>query len=129
MIVTHFSTSIWFKSWVATFSDQNCTLQKEVGSFKCNNPQCLVCVKLNVTVTNTFASTVTSKAYKINHTFYCDENCLVCLLTCKHCGIQYVGQSVGDFCYQYNKCKDNYRKHTHNGTLYAKTSAWSPCVL
>ena len=43
----------------------------------------LVCV--NVTETNTFTSTVTSKTYKIDHKFDCDENCLVYLLMCEHC--------------------------------------------
>ena len=78
----------------------SCFLQKEVGSSQCNNPQCLVCVKLNVTETNTFASTISGKTYKIDHKFYCDENSLVSVLTCKHCGIQYVGQTVADFCFQ-----------------------------
>ena len=68
-----------------------------VGSFKCNKPRCLVWV--NVTATNTFSSTVTGKTYKINHKFDCDEDCLVYLLTCKHCGIQHVGQTVADFGY------------------------------
>ena len=68
-----------------------------VGPFNCNKPRCLVCV--TVTETNTFTSTVTGKTYKINHKFDCDKNCLVYLLTCKHCRIQYVGQTVTDFCY------------------------------
>ena len=58
--------------------------ERVVGSFKCNTPRCLVCV--NITETSTFSSTVTGKTYKINHKFDCDENCLVYLLTCKHCG-------------------------------------------
>ena len=69
--------------------------ERVVGSFKCNKPRCLVCV--NVTETNTFSSTVTSKTYKINHKFDFDENFLVYLLTCKHCGKQYVGQTLLTF--------------------------------
>ena len=60
--------------------------ERGVVSFKCIKPRCLVCV--NIT------STVTDKSYKINHKFDCDKNCLVYLLTCKDCGIQYVGQTV-----------------------------------
>ena len=86
--------------------------ERVVGSFKCYKPRCLVCV--NVTETNTFSSTVTGKTYKINHKFDCDENCLVYLLTCKHCGIQYVGQTVADFRYRWNNYKDNCRKHSRN---------------
>ena len=70
--------------------------ERVVGSFKCNKPRRLVCV--NVTETNTFTSTVTGKTNKINHKFDCEENYPVYLLTCKHCGIQYVGQTVADFC-------------------------------
>ena len=33
---------------------------------------------------------------------------------CKHCGIQYVGQTVADFRYQWNSYKDNCRKHSLN---------------
>ena len=79
-----------------------------VGSFECNKPRCLVCV--NVTETNIFISTVTGKTYKINHKFNCDKNCLVYFLTCKHCGVQYVGQAAGDFRYRWNDYKDNCRQ-------------------
>ena len=70
------------------------TAGKVVGSFEFNKPWCLVSV--NVTEANMFTSTVTGKTYKINHNFDCDENCLVYLLTCKHCGIRYVGQTIAD---------------------------------
>ena len=56
-----------------------------VGSFKCNELQYLVYV--NVTETNIFTDTVTGKTYKINHKFDYEENSLVSILTCKHCGI------------------------------------------
>ena len=72
--------------------------ERAVGSFKCNKSRYLACV--NVTETNTFTSTVTSKTYKINHEFDCVKYCLVYLLTCKHCSIQYVGQTVAEFRYR-----------------------------
>ena len=72
--------------------------ERVVGSFKCKKQQCLVCV--NLTEVKTFGSTVTGKTYKINHKFDCNKNCLVYLLTSKHCGIQYVGQTVADFRYR-----------------------------
>ena len=83
-----------------------------VRSFKRNKPQCLGCV--NVTETNTFSSTVTGKTYKINHKFDCDEHYLIYLLTCKHCGIHYFGQTVADFRYRWNNYKDSCRKHSRN---------------
>ena len=60
------------------------------------------------------------KTYEINHKFNCDKNCLAYFLTCKHCGIQYVGQAVADFRYRWNDYKDNCRlvyscrKHSRN---------------
>ena len=78
--------------------------EKVVGFFKCNKPQNLVCV--NVTETNRFTGTGKT-TYKIIHKFYCGKNCLVYLLTSKHCDIQYVGQTVADFCHRWNNYKDN----------------------
>ena len=61
-----------------------------------------------------FLAQLPVKLTKINHKFDCDESCLVYLLTCKHCGIQYVGQTVADFRYRWNNYKDNCRKHSRN---------------
>ena len=72
--------------------------ERMVGSFKCNKPRCLVCVY--VTETNTFTSTATRKTYKMNQKFDCDQNCLVYFHTCKHCGIQFVGQTIADCRYR-----------------------------
>ena len=86
--------------------------ERVIGSFTCKKPRCLVCI--NVTETKTFTSTFTSKTYKINLKFDCDEKCLVYLLVCKHCCTQYVGQTVADFCNQWNNYRDNCRKHSCN---------------
>ena len=50
-------------------------LEGSVGSFKCRNRRCQVCD--NVTETITFKSSVTSNEYKINHSFNCNEECLI----------------------------------------------------
>ena len=62
-------------------------MERIVGSEKCNGNGCKVC--LNVNETKTFTSTVTNTSYKINHRFNCKDKCLVYLLTCKKCCIQY----------------------------------------
>ena len=54
------------------------SLERSVGSFKCNGKQYQV--RLNVTETKTFSSTVTKKEYKINHKFNCNDKCLIYLL-------------------------------------------------
>ena len=83
-------------------------LERFVGSKKCNGNRCDVC--LNVNETDTFTSTVTNLSYKINHQFNCSEKCLVYLLTCKTCSIQYVGQTTNCFRFRWNNYKCNERK-------------------
>ena len=85
-------------------------LDRVVGSMKCGNKRCEVCV--NVSETNTFISNVTGEAYEINHKLNRDDNCLIYLLSCKCCGKQYVGETIDNFRYRWNNYKDNDRKHS-----------------
>ena len=106
----------WFYSevqenWVAILWEQNCTLQKEWLGFL---------NVINHDGTNSFSRTVTGKTYKINYKFDFDENCLVYRLMCKHCSIQYVGQTVADFHYQWSNYKDNCGKYSRNGDCMQK---------
>ena len=63
-------------------------VERTVGSFKVNKSRCQVC--RNVNETDTFTSTMTKQTYKIIHKFNCSDKCLIYLLTCKKCLIQYV---------------------------------------
>ena len=83
--------------------------ERSKGSFKCSSNGCEVC--LNVNETSTFTSTVTGDTYFINHKFYCNERCLIYLLTCNCCKKQYVGQTVNKFRFRWNNYKSNFRKH------------------
>ena len=84
-------------------------LERTVGSFKCKKSRCQVC--LNFNETDTFTSIVTKKIYKINHKFDCSDECLIYLLTCKKCLIQYVGKTVDEFRYRWNNYKSNSRNY------------------
>ena len=70
--------------------------------------KCLFC--LNVAEMDTFESFQTKKQYKINQNLNCNDECLVYLLSCKICGLQYLGSTIGPFCYCWNNYKDNNRK-------------------
>ena len=70
-------------------------LERKVGSEKCGKSRCEVC--LNIQETDTFTSTTTSESFKINHKLNCDDNCLICLFTCKCCGKQYVRETTDEF--------------------------------
>ena len=71
-------------------------LERSVGSFKCNGKRCQVWI--NVTESNTFSSSVDKKEYVINHSFNCNDKCIIYLLTCNKCKMQYVVKTVDDFC-------------------------------
>ena len=47
--------------------------------------------------TDNFQSFVAEKVYKINHHFDCDDKCVIYLVSCKVCGLQYVGSTIDRF--------------------------------
>ena len=79
------------------------TLKRNLGFKKCNKSRCEVCN--NIESTDLFSSTVTGETYKINHYFNCDSKCLVYLITCRTCKLQYTGQT----CVAFRKRWNNYR--------------------
>ena len=78
------------------------------GSDGCGASNCKTC--LNVQKTNTFKSSVTGETFHINHGLGCGDKCLIYLITCKVCGIQYVGQTRYDFRYRWSNYKKDSRK-------------------
>ena len=83
-------------------------LIRDVGSTKCGKTKCDVC--MNVNETDTFRSNVTKESYKINHKLNCDDKCLVYLLSCKKCDLQYVGQTTNKFRMRWNNYKSESKK-------------------
>ena len=82
--------------------------ERLVGSRKCSKYRCQVCK--NVTETEIFQSFIDKKIYKTSHRFTCSDKCLVYVLSCKVCGMQYNGQTNDEFRYRCNNYKDNNRK-------------------
>ena len=82
--------------------------ERKTGSEKRNGKRCLAC--LNVAETDTFEYFHTKKQYKINHNLNCNVKCVVCLLSCKICGLQYLGSTTDPFRYRWKIFKDNNRK-------------------
>ena len=70
-------------------------LERKVGSAKCNGKRCQVCLKINDT--DTFESFQTKQKCKINHHLNCNDKFLIYLLSCKVCGLQYVGSTTDQF--------------------------------
>ena len=70
-------------------------LERRMGSCKCRCNRCQVC--RSITETDMFICNNDQRSYKINHSFDCNEKCLIHLLTCNCCQKQYVGQTVDIF--------------------------------
>ena len=67
-------------------------------------------VCLNASETDIFESFQTKRLYKINHQLIGDDKCLIYLLSCKTCGLHYVGSTTDTFRLRWNNYKDNDRK-------------------
>ena len=65
---------------------------------------------LNVSETDVFQSFQTKEQYKINHQLNCNDKCLIYLLSCKVCALQYVVSATGKFRLRWNNYKENNRK-------------------
>ena len=76
---------------------------REKGCGKCGKSSCETCH--NIRTTDCFNSYVTKANYKINHKFDCDSKCVIYLLSCRVCNLQYVGSTVVKFRFRWN----NYR--------------------
>ena len=79
-----------------------------MGSSKCGSKRFQV--YLNVSETDTFESFQTKRQCKINHHLDCNDKCLIYLLSCKTCGLQYVSSTSDRFRLRWNNYKGNDRK-------------------
>ena len=82
--------------------------KRKVASEKCKSKRCLMC--LNVTETEIFQSFQTKEEYKRNDKLNCNDKCLIYLLSCKVCSVQYVGSTTDKFRLRWNNYKENNRK-------------------
>ena len=67
-------------------------LERRVDSYKWCCNRCQVC--LSITETDMLICSNDQRPYKINHSFDCNEKCLIYLSTCNCCQKQYVGQTI-----------------------------------
>ena len=104
-----------FVSFRSTRNLQSCLvrskiypLERKVASENFKSKRCLVC--LNVSETDVFQSFQNMKQCKLNHQLNCNDKCLIHLLSCKVCGLQYVGSTTDKFTLVWNNYKENNRK-------------------
>ena len=90
-------------------------LERNVGCKGCGKKRCEVC--RNVEASDSFTSNITGHSYKINHHLDCDDKCIIYLLTCKVCGIQYVGETCDKFRSRWNNYRAADRKVVKGETV------------
>ena len=89
-------------------------LEREVGCSGCGHKSCKVCA--NMVDSRTFSSHITGTQYSINHKFNCNSKCVVYLLSCVTCGLQYVGQTSDKFRLRWNNYVSCQKKAAAGGT-------------
>ena len=77
--------------------------ESAVGMFKCGKKKCKICD--NVIIGATFKNYVEGRSFCINHRFDCDSEGIVYLISCKFCGLQYVGNTITPFRLRFNNHK------------------------
>ena len=84
---------------------------RENGMVKCNKKRCQVCNFIRQG--DKFRSSVTGKTYYVNHVFDCDSEGVrpIYLITCKKCGLQYVGNTVTTFRLRFNNHKSSMMRY------------------
>ena len=80
------------------------------GTHKCTSNRCDVCNYL--VVGDIFSSHNTGTSYTVNHRFDCNSKNVVYLISCKICGLQYVGSTATKFRLRFNNHKRRLRAHS-----------------
>ena len=83
-------------------------VERSVVCRGCGGFWCQFCE--NIKVTDTFTSFTTKNTYKLNHSFDCNDKCLIYLFKCKICGKQYTSTTTDHFRSRWNNCKFEARK-------------------
>ena len=83
-------------------------LERKIVSEKCKSKRSLVL--LNVYEKDVFHLFQTKEQYKINHQLNYSDKCLIYLLFCKVCALQYEGSTTDKYRLRSNNYKENNRK-------------------
>ena len=72
-------------------SDSNCTQHESPGNYPCGVSRCETCPIL--IVTDEFSSHTTGKVFRVNFRPSCKSSNVIYLITCRRCGLHYVGET------------------------------------
>ena len=87
------------------------------GTVKCGNQRCMIC-KNHLKVGRSCISKRTNKSYSINYKLDCNSDNVVYLISCKVCGLQYVGSTVTPFRFRFNNHKSRINTHVKSSRNY-----------
>ena len=83
--------------------------EEVTGTSKCGSNRCQICNFLRVG--RTFRSKTNGKEFSINYNLNCNSKNVVYLITCKICGIQYVGSTTSTFRFRFNNHRSRINAH------------------
>ena len=89
----------------------SCPKDEVKGTWKCNSNRCQICTFL--CLGRVFQSNKTGKEFTINYNLNCNSKNVVYLITCKKCGIQYVGSTTTAFRTRFNNHKSRVNAHVN----------------
>lgn len=97
----------------AEFSNDHLAKTGGRGRFyRCTSTQCIFCIRYT-SDTSDFKSSSTNRKYKIKGDLTCKSSNIVYLITCKKCGIQYIGETGRPLRDRVNNHISNIRKSTN----------------
>ena len=83
--------------------------EEVTGTSKCGINGCQICNFLRVG--RTFRSKTNGKEFSINYNLNCNSKNVVYIITCKICGIQYVGSTTSTFRFRFNNHRNRINAH------------------
>ena len=84
----------------------------------CNNARCGFCVRGSLDTNVKFYANCTNKEYTVDFNVTCTTTCSIYLLTCKCCGIKYVGKTWNPLRQRFNGHRGHIRRGTEAYVMY-----------
>ena len=89
--------------------------QGNKGNVHCKSNRCNFCNY--VIASSSFTGHTTKRSYHINYQLDCNSNNVVYLITCKVCGLRYVGSTSTKFRLRFNNHKSRLRAHSRKSNI------------
>lgn len=78
-------------SMITSVNPINKTWLHNKGNYRCGHARCICCRHMHIT--KTFKSIITGQTFNVNQYINCNTTFVVYLISCRECGVQYVGST------------------------------------